>query len=155
MKIAPTLVMTLSQHGINYDTVRHRHSDTSLNSAHAAHVPAMLMAKPVMLEDEKGFVMALVPANQHVKVDELNMFLNRNMSLAREGELAELFPDCELGAIPPLGEAYGVETVVDYSFDDYQDVYLEAGNHKDLIHISGNDFRDLMQSAHHASICHH
>ncbi len=155
MKIAPTLVLTLSEHGIQYDTVRHRHADTSLNSAHAAHIPAMQMAKPVMLEDDQGFVMALVPANQHLKVAELNMFLNRNMALTSEGRLTGLFPDCEPGAIPPIGEAYGVETVVDYSFDDCDDIYMEAGNHKDLLHISGEDFRELMQSAHHASICQH
>lgn len=155
MKIAPTLVTTLTQYGIQYDTVRHRHADSSLNSAHAAHISTNLMAKPVILEDDQGFVMALVPANQHLKIQELNMFLNRDMHLASEHKISSLFKDCETGAIPPIGEAYGIETVVDYSFDDYPDVYFEAGNHKDLIHISGEDFRHLMESAHHASLCLH
>jgi len=155
MDIAPTLVKQLAKHGIAYDTVHHHYSNSSLNSAHSAHIPAANLVKPVILEDDNGFVMALIPANQHLMIRELNMFLNRNMGLAREAELSELFNDCELGAIPPVGEAYGMETVVDYNFDECNDVYIEAGNHTDLLHLSGRSFRRLMESAHHASICIH
>ncbi len=155
MNIAPTLISALARQDITFDTVHHTHSSCSMDSAHAAHIPAEQLVKPVILEDDAGYVMALVPANQQVKIRELNHFLRRKMGLATESEVAELFSDCEAGAIPPLGEAYGVETVVDYSFDDCTDVYLEGGNHTDLLHLSGNDFRQLMETAHHASICVH
>lgn len=155
MDIAPTLMSELRRRKITYDTVHHRHSSTSLNSAHAANIPPHLLAKPVILEDENGYVMALVPANQHLKIHQINTFLNRNMGLATESELRNLFTDCEIGAIPPVGDAYGIETVVDYSFDDANEVYIEAGNHTDLIHLTGENFRTLMESAHHANLCVH
>ncbi len=155
MNIAPTLISALARQNVAFDTLHHAHSHSSMDSAHAAHIPAEQLAKPVILEDEKGYVMALVPANQHVKIRELNHFLSRKMGLATEAEVAELFSDCEPGAIPPYGEAYGLETVVDYSFDDYNDIYLEGGNHTDLLHLSGNDFRQIMETAHHANICMH
>ena len=77
------------------------------------------------------------------------------MGLATETELADLFTDCEPGAIPPIGEAYGMTTVVDNNLDDCNDVYIEAGNHTDLLHISGNAFRQLVEHSRHASICVH
>lgn len=155
MNIAPTLIKQLAKHGIAYDTVSHRYSHSSLHTAHAAHIPAKKLVKPVILEDEQGYIMALVPANQHVKIRELNMCLNRNMGLATEDELKDLFTDCDQGAIPPVGDAYGMETIVDNNFIDCDDVYIEAGNHTDLLHLSGNSFNKLMKNSRHADICIH
>jgi len=155
MDIAPTLVKQLAQKGIAYDIMHHSYTNTSLNSAYSASVPTSQVVKSVLLEDDNGYVMALVPANQHVKINQLNMALNRNMTLASEYELRNLFIDCELGAIPPIGEAYGIETIVDYNLDDCNDVYIEGGNHTDLLHLSGSSFRKLMQSSQHANLCVH
>ena len=79
MTIAPTLVHELAKNGIAYDVVSHRHTNFSLHSANSAHIPTDKMIKPVVLEDDLGFVMALVPANQCVKIDQLNIMLNRNL----------------------------------------------------------------------------
>ena len=155
MDIAPTLVRQLAQQGIAYDIKHHSYTNTSLNTAYSASVPTSQVVKSVLLEDDNGYVMALVPANQHVKINQLNMALNRSMTLASEHELRSLFTDCEPGAIPPVGEAYGIETIVDYNFDDCSDVYIEAGNHTDLIHLSGNAFRKLMHNSQHANLCIH
>lgn len=155
MDIANTLVIQLAKHGISYDTVNHGYSNTSLHAAHAADIPATKMVKSVILEDDEGYVMALVPANQYVKINEINMLLNRRMGLVTEAELAHLFTDCDRGAIPPVGDAYGMSTIIDYNLDDCNDVYIEAGNHTDLLHISGSAFRKLMEHSRHASICVH
>ena len=155
MDIAPTLVKQLAHLGIAYDIIPHHYSDSSINVAHAAHIPEHKMVKPVILEDDKGYVMALVPANQHVKIRELNMYLNRQMGLATEQEIKHLFSDCDLGAIPPIGDAYGMEVVCDYELDNCDDVYIEAGNHTDLLHLSGESFRKLMSNSKHAPICVH
>ena len=155
MNIAPTLIKQLAKHGISYDIISHTYSNSSLHAAHAANIPTEKMVKTVVLEDDQGYVMALVPANQHVKINELNMFLNRRMGLATESELAYLFTDCEPGSIPPIGDAYGIKTVVDNNLDDCNDVYIEAGNHTDLLHISGSAFRQLVENSRHASICVH
>ena len=126
-----------------------------MNSASAAHVPGTYVAKPVILEDEDGYLMAVIPANQHVKIRELNQTLNRNMGLATEWELQKLFSDCEVGAIPPIGQAYGITTVIDDSLLQCPDVYFEAGDHEELVHIKGSSFRKLMQASQHAQLCIH
>ena len=155
MSIAPTLANQLTKYGISYDTISHSYSNSSLHAAHSAQIPAAKMVKTVVLEDDQGYVMAVVPANKYVKIKELNMLLNRRMGLATESELGRLFTDCDRGAIPPVGDAYGMTTVIDYNLDDCNDVYIEAGNHTDLLHISGSAFRQLMEHSRHANICVH
>lgn len=155
MNIAPTLVKKLADNGIPYDIIKHRYSISSLNTAHVSNVPEDQLVKPVILEDQNGYIMALIPANKHVVVEELNMFLNRNMVLATEAEISKLFSDCDPGAIPPIGDAYGMETIVAYDFDECPDVYLEAGNHTDVLHLTGKSFHKLMGKARHADICVH
>lgn len=155
MEIATTLVKYLADHSIAYDRLVHRHTASSLDSARVTNIPGNEVAKSVILEDEQGYVMAVVPATRHVKIGELNRLLGRHMGLATEPELARLFSDCELGAIPPVGQAYGMQTVVDDSLDQCNDIYFEAGNHEELIHIKGNTFRKLMKDTRHAPICVH
>jgi len=155
MNIAPTLVTELARQGIAYDIIEHPYSIFSLNTAHTAHIPDEQMVKSVVFEDNYGYVLALVPANRQVKIRELNQVLRRTMGLASEQELASLFVDCDPGAIPPIGYAYDIETVVDFALDDCDDVYIEAGNHEELLHLKGNSFRKLQQHARHANICVH
>ena len=153
MTMSPTLKKYLATQGIAYDIVPHRPTSTSINAASSAHVPANMVAKSVILEDESGYLMAVIPANQHVKIGKLNKLVGRHMGLATEDELRSLFSDCELGAIPPVGAAYGIETIVDDELSGCPDVYLEAGDHEDFIHLKGVSFRALMKNAQHASIC--
>ncbi|HEY9050952.1 MAG TPA: YbaK/EbsC family protein [Gammaproteobacteria bacterium] len=155
MEMANTLIRFLAKNGIAYDRLPHRYSVNSVNTAHSAKIPETEMAKPVILEDDQGYIMAVIPASQHVKIRELNKLLNRNMGLATEAELQHLFKDCDVGAIPPVGHAYGMKTIVDYSLDDCKDVYFEAGNHEELIHVKGDAFRKLMKNTQHAAICMH
>ncbi|MDY6981019.1 MAG: YbaK/EbsC family protein [Pseudomonadota bacterium] len=153
MAISRTLQTYLAHKGIAYDILPHRHTDTSVNSANSAHIPLDRLAKSVILEDENGYVMAVIPANRHVRIGRLNRVLNRRMGLATEAELSPLFNDCDPGAVPPLGDAFGIATVVDESLDECPDVYLEAGDHEDLIHLKGTAFRRLMRGSQHARIC--
>lgn len=155
MVISPSLATQLARLDIPYNIIHHRYSDSSLNAANSAHIPASKMVKSVILEDERGYVMAHIPANQHLKIRELNSYLNRKLGLATEAELNRLFTDCDEGSIPPIGDAYGMETVVDDKLDECNNVYIEAGNHTNLLHISGPSFRKLMNHAHHAPICVH
>lgn len=152
MTISITLKNFLTAQGIDYELLPHRFTDTSLNAASSAHIPAAKVAKSVILEDENGYVMAVIPANHHVKIGQVNKFLDRKMGLATEPEIRSLFSDCELGAIPPVGEAFGIETIVDERLDECADVYMEAGDHEDFIHLNGASFRKLMQRAQHGRI---
>ncbi|MBI1421934.1 MAG: hypothetical protein GC149_00625 [Gammaproteobacteria bacterium] len=155
MAISPTLQKFLNDNAIAYEVLSHSPTATSLNSAHAAHIPGNKMAKPVILEDEDGYLMAVIPANEHVKIRELNHSLKRNVGLATERELYRLFSDCVIGAIPPVGAAYGMQTVVDDSLLQCDDVYFEAGDHEELIHVKGVSFRKMMAHSQHARLCTH
>jgi Ala-tRNA(Pro) deacylase len=152
MAIAMTLRDYLASAGVRYDLVPHRHTDSSVDSSRTAHVPAVRVAKAVLVEDEQGYVLAVIPASRRLQIAHLNRLLGRHMGLATEAELGTLFPDCAPGALPPVGGAYGLEVVYDDALADCPDVYFEAGDHENLAHTSGADFLRLMGAAHHGAI---
>ena len=153
MAIAQSLQKYLAENGVAYETVHHAHTNSSMNSAASAHIPGTLLAKSVILEDEDGYLMAVVPATEHVKIRKVNHALNRHVGIATEPELESLFEDCELGAIPAVAKPYSIEAVIDHKFDDCSDIYLEGGDHEELVHIKGAAYRRLMKHSQHASIC--
>ncbi len=155
MTMTTTIQNFLAKNGIAYDIVPHNTTSTTLSSAQSAHIRGDMVAKSVILEDEIGYLMAVVPATHRVKIGKLNRLLDRHMGLATEEELKEVFFDCAVGAIPPIGPAYGMQSIVDDDLLKCDDIYFEAGNHHELIHIKGKDFQQLMKGAPHSSICLH
>lgn len=149
MAIAITLQQYLDKSGIEYNVLPHTHTETSLSTAQTTRVPPEQIAKSVVLEDESGYLMAVIPANRHIDLGQLSRQMQRRLGLATEDELAGLFRDCETGAIPPIGDAYQMEVVMDDSLEKCSDVYFEAGDHTDLIHVRGPVFLQLMQHARH------
>jgi Ala-tRNA(Pro) deacylase len=155
MGIALTLQQYLDDRHIDYDVLLHRRTHCSQDTAHASHVPGERVAKAVVLTREGGFVVAVVPACAQVRLEAIERMLHCPVSMASEEEIGELFPDCDMGAVPPVPEAYAVEALIDDSLDKQPDVYLEGGDHRSLIHISGEQFRSLMQDVRHAPIAAH
>jgi Ala-tRNA(Pro) deacylase len=153
--MSPRLIEQLQKHQLAYEVIHHPYSITSLNTAHTSHIPAQKLVKPVILHDQQGYLMALVPSNSYVYLNELNMVLNRQVRLASEAEVSALFNDCDRGAIPPVGDAYDMKTIVDNSLSECTDVYMEAGNHTDVLHLSGNAFQRLTKNMQHADITVH
>lgn len=147
MSIAASVERRLNQMHVKYDLIPHRHTSSSTYTAQAAHVPGEQLAKCVMLEDDRGYVMAVLPAASKVDLGSLHRRLGRDLGLATESEFAHLFADCEPGAIPPLADAYGIEAIVDDSLIGKQDIYFESGDHCALVHVSGDDFLRLMGNA--------
>jgi len=146
MAIAATVSNYLMAQDVDYDVLTHPHTATSGESAQAAHVPGSRLAKSVILEDEQGFLMVVLPSTRQVNMQELHRQLNqlnRNLVLATENELGGLFADCEIGALPPIGSAYGVE-VVDDAIAEQPDIFFEAGDHEQLIHVSAETFQALL-----------
>jgi len=144
MAIAATVSNYLLAQDVDYDVLTHPHTATSGESAQAAHVPGSRLAKSVVLEDEQGFLMVVLPSSRQVNMQELHRQLNRNLVLATESELGGLFADCEIGALPPIGSAYGVETVVDDAIAEQPDIFFEAGDHEQLVHVSAETFQSLL-----------
>ena len=155
MAISITLQEYLDEKGVDYEILKHPYTYSSMDTAASAHVPGSKLAKSVVLEDSKGFLMAIVPTTHHVEIAQLSHQLNRPLELATESELSELFTDCDVGAIPPIGEAYGMEMLVDESLTRGSDVYFEAGDHTCLVHVTGEDFKQLMCNAEIGAISRH
>ncbi len=152
MAIALTLKSYLDKRGVDYDTVEHSHTQTAMDSAKSAHVPAHQMAKAVVLEDEDGYVVSVLPSNNRLNLSWVSEELNRDLRLASEPELHALFEDCETGAVPALSEAYGLKVIWDDQLKHASDIYIEAGDHEHLIHLRGVDFQQLMTSLPHSII---
>ncbi len=155
MAIALTLLEYLEYKGVDYEVVPHPHSASSSESAEAAHVPGDQLAKGVILAEDGKYLMAVVPATYTVELDSLGKQLNRSVGLATEEEIAPLFKDCEVGAVPPVGQAYGVDVILDERLTQCADVYFEAGNHTDLVRVSGDDFNVLMAGVEHGHFSQH
>ena len=150
MAIASTVEDYLAQRGVEYEVVAHPRSHCSMETAELAHVRGGLLVKSVVLEDDDGFLMAVLPSNCHVRLGELSRQLERKLRLATEDELKALFADCEVGAIPPIGLAYGLPTIIDETLATQPEVWFEAGDHESLIHMKRADFGALMTNAGHA-----
>lgn len=147
MTIARNLKTFLAQKNISYDVVEHARTSSSTQTAQTAHVPGNRLAKAVVLEDDDGFVLAVVPSSYHVELGILSKQMERKLRLASESQLPEMFGDCELGAVPPVGDPYGLKTVVEEDLAQQVDVYFEAGDHEKLIHVTHDEFQRLMSGA--------
>lgn len=154
MPVAKTVMTYLQSHQIPYAVVPHRRTLSSRETAAAAHVSAECLAKAVVFWDHQGYLMAVVPSDRHVGVDSLSNKLGRQLALADESRIAPVFKDCDLGAIPPLGPAYGMETIVDDSLVGLAEVYFEAGDHEELIRVDGEQFLRILNQARHGRFSH-
>ncbi|HEX9814323.1 MAG TPA: YbaK/EbsC family protein, partial [Myxococcota bacterium] len=120
---------------------------TSLDTARSACIDEGALAKSVVLEDERGFVLAVLPASRRLELGRVRNELGRSLHLSQENDMVRLFPDCALGAVPALGAAYGLQTVVDASLEGREEVFFEGGDHETLVRMDGGDFLDLLDGA--------
>lgn len=150
MSIPTRLSSYLDQRGVRYEVCLHPHSRSSAETARTAQVPPHQLAKSVIVEDDTGCVMAVVPADRSVLIGQLARLLERkHLRLADEASIASMFADCDRGAVPALGMAWGVETVVDDELGASEVVYVEAGDHECLLRLSNDQFHALMLAARH------
>ena len=147
MTIASTVDEALKQLNVDFQILRHRRTESSLATAHMAHVSEEEVAKAVVLTDGQGYVVAVLSANKTLDLEKLCGQLHRQLKLASEEEIDELFYDCARGAVPALGPWYQIPTIVDAALREKNDIYFEAGDHADLIHVSETSFEKLMRGA--------
>ena len=153
MAVAITLDEFLTKQHIGYEVIKHRSTETALDSSRSAKLPAAQVAKAVMLEDNQGnLLMATVPAMRRVSINRINMLTNGEYKLVSEARLLELFPDCKKGAIPSLGDAYNLKMMVDDELLSSSEVYIEAGDHQRMLKIDGDEFRHLVANVPHGEI---
>ena len=149
MGIAMKLSDYLKANEVQFDLLQHSHSGSSMQTAKASDVPVERVAKAVVLEDGRHAVMAVLPASRRLELRELRARSSPDLRLATETKLKYLFQDCEPGAVPPVGDAYGIETIWDDSLMEQPDTYFEAGDHETLVHMKTRDFIGLMKGARH------
>lgn len=155
MATAMTLRKFLESHDVPCEIMSHAHTATALESAVAAHVDADSMAKAVVVGDERGLMLAVVPASHLLKIKRLREATGRRLHLITEREFAARFPDCEIGAIPALGKPYGMEMIWDDCLAENSEIYFEAGDHESLMHMACKDFVDLVGDSQHGRISVH
>lgn len=155
MSLAPKVEALLGERGIDYQVHEHPRTMTAAEAAHSGHVPESAFAKAVVLKDEDGYFLAVLPASREIELGLLWRQRHRPTQFASEEQIVELFPDCDRGAVPPLGEAYGLETIVDDSLLSQPQVYFEGGDHEHMVALSGKAFVELMGTAQHGSFAYY
>ena len=155
MTISSTLNEFLDQHKVAFELIPHPHTSTSMDTLRQTQVPGNRLAKAVVVKEAGKYSMVIVPSVEHVDLAMLRDELGRGLELASESELGEIFPDCEIGAVPPIGPAWGLNTYLDDSFlADDEEVFFEAGDHEDLVRVSGDQFQKLLGNARHGHYGH-
>lgn len=147
MSISVAISDYLGQKGVNYEILEHANTTSSLATAREAHIPAEKLAKAVVVRRGNNYSMCVIPASNQLVLEWLRYGRQHDYEIATEQELAGLFPDCDEGAIPGLGEAFHMDMIVDNSLLNMKDVYIEGGDHSHLLHIGHRDFNRLMADA--------
>ena len=152
MRMARTVQNSLDKANCEFDIVSHPHSASSLETARVAGIPAERVAKSVILDDHHGrYLMAVLPASRHLDLSKVRG--SGEWQITRESNLAHLFNDCERGAVPALGESYGLDMVIDPLLTRQKDIYLEAGNHNNLLHMSVPQYLKMVPHAQVVEVC--
>jgi Ala-tRNA(Pro) deacylase len=152
MGIAISLQQDLDGHSVPYDVTVHEFTRCSSETARASSIPEDNLAKGVLLRREDGYLLAIVPASYRVELGALSDWLDEPIVLASEAEASTIFGDCEIGSVPPVAGAYELMAVIDDSLEDSGDVYFEGGDHRTLVHLTGDSFQQLMQDVPHVHI---
>jgi Ala-tRNA(Pro) deacylase len=144
MALLEKLRVFLDENHAEYTHSSHPLAFTAREVASAEHLPNREVAKIVVIFGDDGYHMIVVPANKLVDFQEVRLTLGFTLArLATEEELGRLFPDCELGAMPPFGNLYKVPVYIDSSLATEDMIAFNAGTHRDVIHMRTADFRAL------------
>jgi len=134
----------LDSNQIQYTRHTHPTAYTAKEVAAVEHVPAHRVAKVVVFLSENGYGMAVLPGDSRLDLEALRALLGvARLRLATESELSELFPDCELGAMPPFGQLCNLPVWVDGSLASEKTIAFNAGTHRDVIYMAFEDYQRL------------
>ena len=136
----------LDENKIKYMTLKHSSAYTAQEIAARAHIPGKELAKTVLVKVNGQLVMAVLPASDKVDIDLLKDQLGvENIRIAYEQEFMDKFPDCEVGAMPPFGNLYGLQVYVAKSLTYDEEITFNACNHSELIKMSYRDYERLVK----------
>lgn len=143
--MSPTLKNYLDQNQVPYEVTTHPEAYTSQEIAATLHKSGKRLGKVVMVKAGDQLVMCVLPAHELIDIGRLEQILgSKQVRLATEEEFKDLFPDCDVGAMPPFGNLYNVPVYLDERLTQYDKFYFEAGSHTEIITMSMNDYRRLV-----------
>jgi Ala-tRNA(Pro) deacylase len=138
----------LDRSGVWYAHTRHPLAFTAVGVAFAENLSPHKLAKTVVYVGAQGYGFAVLPADSLVDMQQLGAFLNDPaLRIASEQELGQIFPECELGAMPPLGILFHLPVIVDTSIAEQEFIAFNAGTHLDVIHMSFGDYDNVVDPA--------
>jgi Ala-tRNA(Pro) deacylase len=135
----------LDSNDVKYVTIRHSPAYTAHEVAASAHIPGKDMAKTVIVDLDGRMAMAVVPASSRLDLDQLKEAASaRQVAIPHEGRFQALFPDCEVGAMPPFGNLYGLDVFVADSLAEDEEIAFNAGSHTEVVRLAYQDFERLV-----------
>ena len=144
MSIPRVLKAYLDHEKVHYDVLPHPEAFRAVAIARKLHTPEKEMAKVVIVKVDQRFIMMVLPASWNVDLHRVRIvFATHQVRLATEEEIKSLFPDCELGAMPPFGHLYGLSVYVDQSLVEDEEIVFQAGTHSEAIRMRYWDFASL------------
>ena len=148
MALSEKLRVFLDRNRVEYTHTVHPLAYTAREVASAEHLPPREVAKTVVVFGDDGFHMLVLPASRVVDFQEVRLTLGlTHARMATEEELNRLFPDCELGAMPPMGNLYGMPVYLDSSLAGEGTIAFNGGTHRDEVHMRIADYRELVNPA--------
>jgi Ala-tRNA(Pro) deacylase len=143
--LSPSLKKYMDTHSVTYKTISHPRAYTAAQCAQAAHISGNLFAKSVVVKLDGKFVLVAIPANNRLDLDLFKKETHAaHAEIAREFEFQDKFKDCEIGAIPLLGELFGMDVYIADSLAHQEWLVFNAGNHNELVKIKSGDFLNLV-----------
>jgi Ala-tRNA(Pro) deacylase len=134
----------LRQRAIPFERRVHSATYTSQELADAEHVSGYMVAKPVIVKGRSGYTMCVLAACDHLDLNKVaNVLGEKDVQLAEESEMQSLFPDCEIGAEPPVGVLFDLKTIMDERLRRDQHLVMQAGSHTEAVDIRREDWEEL------------
>lgn len=130
----------------DYETVRHTPTFSARELAHEDHVPERKVAKTVVFLGDDVYAMAVLPSDERIAMEDLRHALGlKELRLATEAEMLDLFPDCEVGAVPPIGPLFDLPVYVDSRLTEQDRIEFNGGTHRDEIRMTYAEFARLAE----------
>jgi len=135
----------LDRNHIRYLLISHSPAYTAQEIAAMTHIPGKELAKTVMLRVDGKMAMAVVPASEKVNLERMRMELSaKNVELASEEEFKYLFPECEIGAMPPFGNLYNLPVFASNTLTKDEEIFFNSGSHRELVRLTYHDYEKLV-----------
>jgi Ala-tRNA(Pro) deacylase len=146
MPLTEEIQKFLDDNKVRYEILSHERAMTAQEVAHSVHITGKEVAKCVMVLADAQMLMVVIPAPHRLSPEKLKAQTNaKEVRLAREDEFRHLFPECELGAMPPFGSVYGLPVYMDKSLERYTEIVFNACTHTEVIKMSLSDFEALVK----------